>query len=32
MATLGSVEVGFFYTTVLGYLLMTIAFYEMIQV
>lgn len=32
LAILGSLEVGFFYTTILGYVLMTIAFYEMIQV
>jgi len=29
---MGSLEVGFIYTTLIGYVLMTIAFHEMIQV
>jgi hypothetical protein len=32
MLTLGSLEVGFLYSTVLMYVLMTVAFYEMISV
>ena len=32
LVVLGSIEVGFFYTTVISYILMTTAFYEMIRV
>jgi hypothetical protein len=31
MVVLGSIEVGFLYTTMVGYLLMTVAYYEMIK-
>jgi len=31
MVVLGSIEVGFLYTTIVGYLLMTVAYYEMIK-
>lgn len=32
LVSIGAIEVGFFYNTLLAYVLMTIAFYEMIQV